>query len=258
MKILKRIFLILNLIVIQIIFCQKKTDLDSINILAKNKLCNKYIYEANKDLDKFSGVYVKKICLGCKVEIFNDEIKEAAKIKNFKIFNHFESCIVLDNDKIISECYESHVDTRMRKKYGDNYNKIIEETADSILISKINLKNKVVDFDELDEQSQPKLKIGNNITSNIYVPVIKTKFNLKTDHINYSFLDLDFIIEKDGTVSNLNISNWVNGFKENEIYKKELFKIAKNIVMKEYSNWIAGNYKGNLVRVRKNFRISFK
>ena len=163
-----------------------------------------------------------------------------------------------ENDKIISECYESHVDTRMRKKYGDNYNKIIEETADSILISKINLKNKVVDFDELDEQSQPKLKIGNNITSNIYVPVIKTKFNLKTDHINYSFLDLDFIIEKDGTVSNLNISNWVNGFKENEIYKKELFKIAKNIVMKEYSNWIAGNYKGNLVRVRKNFRISFK
>lgn len=258
MKTLKRLLLILNLIHIQIIFSQKKTDFDSINISAKNKLCDEYISKAKKDLTKFNGVYIKKICLGCKTEIFNEEIEKAVKIKNFKIFNHFESCIDLGIDNVISDCYESYIDTKMKEKFGVNYNEIIEKMADSILISKINLKNKIVDFDKLDEQNQPKLKIGNSIKSNVYIPMIKTKFNLKRDNINYAFLDLNFIIEKSGKISHLKISNWVNGFEENEPYKKELFKIAKNVVINEYNNWIAGKYKGNLVRVKNKFRISFE
>lgn len=252
MKILKRLLLILNLLLIQIIYCQKNINL--INTSAKDKLCQKYTSEAKKDLNKFNGVYVKKKCLGCPSKIFTEEIKEAAKIRKFKIFNHFESCI----DLSIDNCYQSYVDIKMKEKFGENYNEIIEKTADSILISKINLKNKIVYFNELEEEFRPKMKIGNEIKSPVYLPVVKTTFNLKRNNINYAFLDLNFIIEKNGSISHLKISNWVNGFEENEPYKKELFKIAKNIVIKEYNNWIAGNYKGNLVRVENNFRISFE
>jgi hypothetical protein len=43
----------------------------------------------------------------------------------------------------------------------------------------------------------------------------------------YPFMDISFIVEKDGTISNVKNKNWVSGFKVNEKYRNELENLAK-------------------------------
>ncbi len=71
-------------------------------------------------------------------------------------------------------------------------------------------------------------------------------------------MDISFIVEKDGTISNVKNKNWVSGFKVNEKYRNELENLAKNKILTDYSQWKPGNYKNTLTRVENNFRVSFE
>lgn len=72
------------------------------------------------------------------------------------------------------------------------------------------------------------------------------------------FMDVSFIIEKNGKISNLKNENWVNEVEENEKYKSELEKIAKNTILEQYNNWKSGKYKNIVARVENNFRVNFE
>lgn len=63
---------------------------------------------------------------------------------------------------------------------------------------------------------------------------------------------------KNGKISNLKNENWVNEVEENEKYKSELEKIAKNIILEHYNNWKPGKYKNIVARVENNFRVNFE
>ena len=60
-------------------------------------------------------------------------------------------------------------------------------------------------------------------------------------------LYITFIIEKNGTISNLRVVNWVNDAVD-EKFKKELIVIALKTLKEDYNHWNPGKYKGNIIR----------
>ncbi|MNL61125.1 hypothetical protein D3C87_1850090 [compost metagenome] len=80
--------------------------------------------------------------------------------------------------------------------------------------------------------------------------------NSKSSH--NLFVDVNFIIEKNGTISNLLAHNWVNENGVNEKYKDDLINLAIRTLKKDYNSWQPGTYKGNKARIENNLRVSFE
>ncbi|MEG0931593.1 hypothetical protein, partial [Algoriella sp.] len=72
------------------------------------------------------------------------------------------------------------------------------------------------------------------------------------------YLNIKFIIEKDGHISNIKLDEWVNEYPNNEKYKDDLYKIAKKELQNKYIEWIPGKYLGNNVRTEKKLQVYFK
>ncbi|UHO39578.1 hypothetical protein H5J24_05685 [Chryseobacterium capnotolerans] len=221
-----------------------------------DRMCKDDIERAKKDLKKYKNIYVTTSCFGCKTPPYADERIEYATKNHFKVINNDYSCVVIDGQ--IQGCYKALVDLKMEEIHGKDFGKKIEQAAEELMIEKIKTGTKILSVYDLSEEEKPNLIQENKVTKKEDVLLVQTGLPLQYELDTYPFIDLSFIVEKDGTISNLKNENWVSGFNRNEKYKNELENLAKNKILTDYSKWRPGKYKNTLTRVENNFRVCFK
>jgi hypothetical protein len=226
------------------------------NVPKTDSLCNGEIERAKKDLSEHDGVYVQTICYGCDFKPYEDEIKEVLKKKKFKLGIQDIGCVRYEGQTV--GCYSEYIDLKMKEKYGLNYESEIENEAIKILIKNININNKIISIFDLEQNEKPKIIDPRIAIENDSDITIKTDLPINRKSMHYLFTDIDFIIEKDGTISNLKETNWVNEKGTNKKYKQDLINLAINTLKKDYNNWKPGTYKGNKARVQNSLRVSFE
>lgn len=226
------------------------------NVPKTDSLCNGEIERAKKDLSKYDGVYVQTICFGCDFKPYEEEIKEVLKKRKFKLGIQDIGCVRYERQTV--GCYIEYIDLKMKEKYGENYKSEIENDAIKILIKNISINNKIVSIYDLEPNEKPKILDPKITIENDYYVTIKTDLPINKTGTRYLCIDVNFIVEKDGTISNLKEDNWVNQNGIDEKYKNDLISLALNTLKKDYNNWKPGTYKGNKARVENNLRISFE
>ena len=226
------------------------------NVPKSDSLCNSEIERAKDDLSKYNGVYVQTICFGCDFKPYEDEIKEVLKKKKFKLGIQDLGCEIYEGQT--RGCYIAYIDLKMKEKYGENYKSEIENDAIKILIKNINNNNKIISIYDLEQNEKPKILNPKIAIENDYSTTIKTDLPINRKSMHYLFTDIEFIVEKDGTISNIKQTNWVNEKGIDEKYKQDLINLAIHTLKKDYNNWKPGTYKGNKSRIQNNLRISFE
>lgn len=226
------------------------------NVPKSDSLCNEEIERAKDDLSKYDGVYVQTICFGCDFKPYEEEIKEVLKKKKFKLGIQDIGCVRYEGQTV--GCYGEYINLKMEEKYGENYKSEIENDAIKILIKNINNNNKIISIYDLEQNEKPKILNPKIAIENDYSTTIKTDLPINRKSMHYLFTDIDFIVEKDGTISNLKETNWVNEKGIDEKYKQDLVNLAIYTLKKDYNNWKPGTYKGNKARIQNNLRISFE
>jgi hypothetical protein len=218
-------------------------------------LCINDIDRAKSDIDKYHKLYIKTICFGCKSKPFEKEIEEV--LKKRKIQKVIEDIGCVNYEGQTQGCYSGYISLKMREKYGDNYFSEIEKEAESIFIKNLIEKNKVVSIYDLEDKEKPKIISQSVQIQSDYYTTIKGNIPVQINSYKSLFADITFIIEKDGTISNLRVSNWVNDAVD-EKFKKELITTAIKTLKENYNHWKPGKYKNNIVRTENTLRVSFE
>jgi hypothetical protein len=221
-----------------------------------DSLCLYDIERAKNDLKKYPGVYVQTICFGCDFKPYEEEIKEVLKKRKFKLGVQDIGCLRYEGQT--PGCYRAYIDLKMKEKYGENYKSEIETEAQNILIKNISINDKIISIYDVEDNERPKVFIQNAFIDGGTDTTIKTDLPINKKSSHNLFVDVNFIIEKNGTISNLTTDNWVNENGVNEKYKDDLINLAIKILKKNYNNWKPGTYKGNKARVENNLRVSFE
>lgn len=221
-----------------------------------DRMCKDDIRQAEKDLEQYKNIYVSTSCFGCRDFPYQKEILEYTDKQKIKVINTNYSCVVIEGQT--KGCYKAMIDLKMEQIHGKDFRRKIEHEAEELMIQKIKTGTKILSVYDLAEEDQPYLIQGNKFVKKEDNLDIQTGLPLKHELDIYPFMDISFIVEKDGTISNVKNKNWVSGFKVNEKYRNELENLAKNKILTDYSQWKPGKYKNTLTRVENNFRVSFE
>jgi len=226
------------------------------NVPKTDSLCNGEIEIVKNDLLKYDGVYVHTICFGCDFKPYEEEIKEVLKRKKFKLGIQDLGCVIYDGQT--QGCYRAYIDLKMKAKYGENYRSEIENEAINILIKNISINNKIISIYDLEPNEKPKILNPKIVIESDYYTTIKTDLPINRKSMHHLFTDINFIVEKDGTISNLKETNWVNEKGIDKKYKQDIINLTLSTLRKDYNNWKPGTYKGNKARVENTLRVSFE
>lgn len=227
------------------------TNPDSVDIL-----CKEDVERAKKDLKEHLGVYVKTICFGCDFKPYETELEEIVKRKHFKLGIQEFSCMVGIGQT--PGCYKGYIDLEMKKKFGVDYDIKIENEAEKLFIENIINKGRTINVIHLERKDYPKLLNKNLLIDSGGLTSLRTQIPIEQNSSSRVFLDLEFIVEKNGTLSNFRVSNWVNNeYKENEKVKQKLFEFAINEFKSTYNHWKPGMYKKHVVRTEQTLRVYF-
>lgn len=218
-------------------------------------LCINDIERAKRDIKKHRKLFITTICFGCDSKPFETEIEDVLQRRKIKQVIEDIGCVAYEGQT--QGCYSGYVTLKMKEQYGDNYFSEIEKEAESIFIKNTTENNKVVSIYDLEDTEKPKIisqKI--NIESDYYTTII-VNLPVKIDSYKHLFADITFIIEKDGRISTLSVSNWVNNAVD-EKFKTQLITLALKTLKEDYNHWNPGKYKNNIVRTENTLRVSFR
>lgn len=218
-------------------------------------LCISDVERAKRDIDKYGKLFIRTICFGCDAKPFQAEIEEVLKKKKIKEVIEDIGCVVFEGQT--QGCYSDFIILKMKELYGENYFSTIEKEAESIFIKNITENNKIVSVYDLEDNEKPKIiskKV--NIESDYYT-TLKVNLPVKIDSHKSLFADVTFIIEKDGTINNLSVDNWVNDAISDK-FKNELISFALKTLKQDYNHWNPGKYKGNIIRTENTLRVNFQ
>ncbi|MET3732725.1 hypothetical protein [Moheibacter stercoris] len=146
----------------------------------------------------------------------------------------------------------------MKEKLGDNYYQNLLSEAKNQFVINLTENDSLISIYDLKTNEKPSL-LGQKIEliDEGIMPRIRTNLPLIISDHNSLLLDLDFIVEKNGAVSNLKISNWVNQYPQYEQYKEQLSQIAFETLRYKYGIWNPGRYDGKVVRTKNILRVHF-
>lgn len=217
-------------------------------------MCINSIKRAQKDLKENEGVFVEAICYGCKSEIYLDELKEVLKKRNFKFTSEDFGCVFFEGQT--KGCYLGYVNMEMKKKFGASIFDSIHKEAEYLFLKNITSGNKLVSEFDLEEKDRPQTLNQNDNISEEHL-TLYTTIPIHVWSHQTLFLDLNFVVEKDGLLSGFEAGNWIIDEKENEKFKDELFNFTVAEIKSKYNKWKPANYKGNKIRSQKSLRVHY-
>jgi hypothetical protein len=218
-------------------------------------MCSNDIQKAKDDIAKYNKLYIKTICYGCRNKPFKTELEKVLKSRKIKQVIEDISCVGYEGQT--QGCYSGYINLKMREKYGENYFSEIEKEAEKMFIKNLSENNKIISVYDLENNEKPKILNPKIQIESDYYTTIKVNLPVKIDTYKSLFADITFIIEKDGTISNLSVSNWVNDAVD-EKFNKDLIAIGLKSLKEDYNKWKPGNYKGNVARTENTLRVNFE
>ncbi len=220
-------------------------------------MCINAIERAKIDLKNYEGIFTQATCFGCKSEPYISETKKIVKSKGFKFHIEDFGCVIFEGQT--EGCYSGYVNMIMKDRFGQGYYQDILDEAKENFIFNLVKNDSIISNYALREDERPKLKSQKiELIDEGIMPTIQTEFPLKIKSNTSLFLDLRFVIGKNGNVSNFMVDNWVNVYPENEKYRQELIDKAIEELKIKYSNWIPGRYSDNIVRTENLLRVHFE
>ncbi len=222
----------------------------------KDTLCISEINRAKKDIAEGKIVFTQSFAFGSSELRYENELKQICKEYGLEFGLDLISCTVIEGQT--QGCYGDYMDKIIIEKFGINFKERLHKKADSLFLVNIKSHNKVVKYWDCDARPELINKegiTGDNLPS-IKVSDLKIVKN-KSDYGGYPFFDLGFIVEKDSTISNFHINNWVPHLNQNEKFKDKLYEIAVTHIKNKYPKWIPGRISETPVRTDNNVRVHF-
>ncbi len=215
-----------------------------------DSFCISDINRAKKDIEGGKIVFTQSMGLGSGHIRYEDELRKLCEQHSIVFDFDLISCLVFEGQT--QGCYGQYMDETIKQKFGPNFKTTLHLQADSMFLVNVQLNNKTVQYWDCDER--PRLHKQEKETSNyIAVPGV----NIMPNKGQWPFFDVGFIIEKDSTISNFYVRNFVAESNENEKFKDELFSIAIQYMQSKYPTWIPGKVQGVPVRTDNNIRLFF-
>ncbi|WP_178377014.1 hypothetical protein [Chryseolinea serpens] len=157
------------------------------------------------------------------------------------------------------------MDFLLREKYGRDFKIGLHHKADSLFL--INAANDTIISWDCDKEPTcigKEVDTAEGIYLSIALPVQDNREEWKSQDgkpsfaLYHPFIDIRFVIDKKGNVSNFHLSDFIPARKENEVYKERLFELAKREIKKNYSKWHPGEINGVPLNTFYFLRVQFK
>ncbi|AEH02740.1 hypothetical protein [Lacinutrix sp. 5H-3-7-4] len=220
-------------------------------------LCISEINKAKSDIENEGIVFTQAVGFLFGHNRYEKELEKLCEEKGLKYDIDLIGCVVFEGQT--QGCYGAYMDKVLSEKYGSDFKKNMHRKADSIFLENA-IKNKIaIEYWDCDER--PRLPNEKERTSD-YIPYLSV-YNIdikenKKENGGWPFFDVGFIVEKDSTISDFHIRNYVAELESNEKYKTQLFELAKEHLKEKYPLWIPGTINGVQVRTDNNVRIFLK
>ncbi len=231
-----------------------KSILYVLNPNQNDTLCISEVTKAKKDVEIGKIVFMQDVGILINDIRYKAELEELCEQNGLVFAYNFISCDVIVGQT--QGCYKEYMDKIIIDKNGIDFKEKLHQKADSLFCARIISNNKIVYYANCDER--PRLPYESerksNLISSVYIddPNIKLK---KGEDVSWPFFDINFIIEKDGTISKFNYDYFVSERNENKKFENKLFEIAVKHIQHNYPIWVTGKIKGVPVRTYNNVRI---
>jgi hypothetical protein len=247
--------LILSLLVLSSCSQQPRNTYELLNYVKSpartDSSCREDVERAEKDIADGKIILTQTAGFLFGFVRYEDELAQLSEQHGLKFDYDMLSCIVEDGQT--QGCYGATMENEIIKRFGPNFRERLHEQADSLFLSIVLANNKSIDSWDCDQEAKQ---------LDEFKPTLKiTELDIKKGTDKYGggwpFMDFEFVIELDSSISNYSISNFVPTDSANSIYEQQLFALASNSLEKEYPTWVPGTIKSQPVRTNKNVRIFF-
>ena len=215
----------------------------------KDTSCINEINKAKEDIDKGKIVFCTPVGFLFGILRFENELKKVVENYGLKFKIDLISDVEIEGQT--QGCYGAYMTNFIKKKYGENFRKKIYNKADSLYVSKVIENNRIVDNWDCDIAPY---QIGGKPERDYTITLNINNLQIPIDCSETILMDINFIIELDGTTNNYNVSNKVLGNKKNELYYNKLLTHSIN-ELKKIDNWSPGQLKETYVRTLQNVRV---
>lgn len=219
-----------------------------------SKRCKEQLVEAKKQVEK--GKLVYQISSNY-ISRYDEEFEILLANHGIQYINYGPNCT------LEQECFGYYMDSIIHEKFGSGFISETEKQADSVYLLKV-LKTYAL-FWDCDEKPINKSR---SISERIFLKVpYQVKFNRRTWKttageemwaIDRPFMDIAFIINKDGSLSNFDLVEFIYEVNENRKFENNLLEFAINKIKSDYNDWIPGKIDGQIVNTKYILRVNFK
>lgn len=221
---------------------------------SNDSLCINDVKRAKEDISKGKIVFTQQVGYLFGHLRYEAELKLLCKEEGLNYEVDLISDLICEGQT--QGCYGYYMDNIIIEKYGDDFKSKLHKKADSLFLVNVNNQDEAVRYWYCDER--PRLPNESKRTD-AYIPSVKiTEPYIQEKEGRFGgwpFFDLGFIVEKDSTVTNFHIGNFVAKHNGNEKYKNELYDIVVKHIKENYPIWIPGKVSGIPVRTYNNVRI---
>jgi len=155
------------------------------------------------------------------------------------------------------------MDKKLHEKFGNNFKTGLHLKADSLFLA--NHVNDTINYWDCDKEPKfDKRRIGpDGIDVEVNLPIEEKREEWTSNGkpmfaVHRPFVDIQFAIDKTGSVSSFKRSDSFPQQKEKGIYDEQLFNLAVQEIKTNYSNWNPAEIRGVKVNAFYVLRVKFK
>jgi hypothetical protein len=219
-----------------------------------DSLCISEIQKAKKDIQNGKIVFTQSYGFGSRRLRYEEELRQLCKTRGLVFDFDMISCLIFEGQT--QGCYGSYMDELIFSKFGSGFKEALHRQADSLFLANTITQNKIIQYWDCDEWPRSPNEIER--TNDFMPDLLISGIDIKDNQGMWPFFDVSFVIEKDSTISDFDVRNFVAEREENEKYKDQLFALAVDSLKVKYPAWVPGTIKGVPVRTNTNVRIFMK
>lgn len=230
-------------------------------VRATDTLCLRDIQRATRQLSGDSLVFVTTIGAFGPMLRYENELAELCRANRLKYELELGGCLVWEGQT--QGCYKDYLDYKLIEKHGLNFKADLHKKANDLyLANHFNDTISAWDCDKVPTYIGKRIS-RTGITMSVNLPV-KEKRNEWTSNGKPMFavyrphIDLGFVIDKNGDISNFTLVDFLPSRQENEAYKDRLFELAIKEIRDNYSKWKPGEINGVRLNTTYVLRVEFK
>lgn len=222
----------------------------------KYKWCKEGIEKAEREIENEGLIFVKYLTLGGGSDRYDEELKQLLNKSKIRFQYEVISCAEFEKEAEIQSCYQKTMLERIENKFGEDYIEKISNQSDTMFA---NRKNYVFEYIELDETPYFINSKGKDYSGEELIKYLNkhlrypNEYKLAKTVEERPFVELKFIVDKDGRPKEFQISN--SAFHEEKEKFRDYFEREVLRIMSEIPRWELGKIHGKKVDTKFTKRI---